>query len=108
GGTSATEAPIVAAPPAESPPIAASEEEVVEPPPPLERPPARPQRLERLAPVDAIDGLREETELLSGGWRALADGELDGVARAVEAHQRRFPGGVLGPERLALAALAAC
>lgn len=52
--------------------------------------------------------LRGEQELLARGWQALAAGRADVAADDAAEHARSFPAAILGPERRALAAAAAC
>lgn len=59
------------------------------------------------APQPAID-LRGEQELLARGWQSLAGGDAGAAARDAGEHARRWPGGVLAPERRALEAAASC
>lgn len=54
------------------------------------------------------DDLRGEQELLARGWTALAAGQADAAVRDAGEHARRFPAGVLAPERRALEAAATC
>lgn len=61
-----------------------------------------------LSALESGSSLRDEQELLARGWRALAAGNSSQAARDAAEHARRFPGGVLTPERRALAAAAAC
>lgn len=66
----------------------------------------------RGAPVPPDDGagvdLREETEVLARGWRAVAAGDVAAARAAIEEHARRFAAGALSPERAALTAICAC
>lgn len=59
-------------------------------------------------PAPAVSDLRAEQLLLARGWQALADGRPAEARRDADEHARRFPAGVLEPERRALAAAAAC
>ncbi|PCC75366.1 hypothetical protein SAMN02745121_03908 [Nannocystis exedens] len=52
--------------------------------------------------------LRGEQALLARGWQSLAQGDARAAARDAGEHARRWPAGVLAPERRALAAAAAC
>ncbi|WAS99208.1 hypothetical protein [Nannocystis punicea] len=57
--------------------------------------------------VPASD-LRGEQELLARGWQSLASGDAGAAARDAGEHARRYPAGVLAPERRALEAAATC
>jgi len=74
---------------------------------------ARPRPVRDESPVAAppeptSDDLRGEQELLARGWQALAAGQAEAAVRDAGEHARRFPGGLLAPERRALEAAATC
>ncbi len=52
--------------------------------------------------------LAEEQAVLERGWTALREGQGERALAEAEAHERRFPGGVLEPEREALRVAARC
>ncbi|MFY0531597.1 hypothetical protein [Nannocystis pusilla] len=60
------------------------------------------------APARPADDLRGEQELLARGWQSLAGGDAGAAARDAGEHARRWPAGVLAPERRALEAAASC
>lgn len=64
--------------------------------------------LDDAAPAQPAGDLRGEQELLARGWQSLAAGDAGAAARDAGEHARRWPGGVLAPERRALEAAASC
>jgi hypothetical protein len=52
--------------------------------------------------------LAAERELVARAWRALALGEIAGALELAAAHERRFPAGLLAPERAAIDTIARC
>lgn len=78
---------------------------------------ARPQPHERasggedVTPSDGPAGtsdLAAERELIAAAWRALARGSASQARAHAEAHAKRFPAGMLAPERAAVDAIATC
>lgn len=55
-----------------------------------------------------VSDLAAERELIAAAWRALAKGSPEKARTHAEAHARRFPRGMLAPEREAVHAIAAC
>jgi hypothetical protein len=90
--------PSLLAPPAETtaptPPPIAPVEEAPPPKPALTAAPA----LARPAPTS----LTQEVAALDGAREALAAGDASRTLRALDEHDRRFPGGMLGPEATVL------
>ncbi len=81
--------PVVAAPPA--------------PAPPPEAPRAEPSAVAVAAPSPARTGapsLTEEVAAVDAARTALAAGDTSGALRALDDHDRRFPGAMLGPEAM--------
>ncbi|MCY0994628.1 hypothetical protein OV203_46315 [Nannocystis sp. ILAH1] len=64
--------------------------------------------LDDAAPAQPATDLRGEQELLARGWQSLAGGDAGAAARDAGEHARRWPAGVLAPERRALEAAASC
>ncbi|WP_434427829.1 hypothetical protein [Nannocystis pusilla] len=64
--------------------------------------------LDDAAPAQPDTDLRGEQELLARGWQSLAGGDAGAAARDAGEHARRWPAGVLAPERRALEAAASC
>lgn len=62
---------------------------------------------EASATISAGD-LAAERELIAAAWRALSRGSAAQAKRHAEAHARRFPHGMLTPEREAVHAIATC
>lgn len=64
--------------------------------------------LDDAPPAQPASDLRGERELLARGWQSLAGGDAGAAARDAGEHARRWPEGVLAPERRALEAAASC
>jgi hypothetical protein len=103
------------APVGPTPPVAAASIPEVTPvessPPPVLAPPtvARPRAIApAAAPTPAVDTLAEETEIVARARAAIASGEWTRAQTLLADHARRFPRGVLAPERDAYTAIARC
>lgn len=80
--------------------------------------PTRPRRAVRDAPAEpapvdpastsAASTLAAERELVARAWGALALGETARALEAAAEHARRFPAGLLAPERAAIDTIARC
>lgn len=57
---------------------------------------------------EAAGDLAAERELIAEAWRALAKGSAAQARTHAESHARKFPHGMLAPEREAVHAIAAC
>jgi hypothetical protein len=93
----APEAPVVAARPV---PPAAREPEAPAAPIPADEAKTEPARAPAKASASAPlhEGLAGEVASLDAARNLLAGGDASGALRALDDHDRRFPGGVLGPE----------
>ena len=69
--------------------------------------PARPRRADAATP-EPTSTLAAERELVAEAWRALALGETDRALDTAAEHARRFPAGLLSPERAAIETIARC
>jgi hypothetical protein len=91
-------AEITAAPPA---PIAVA--------PPDVAPPAREPRETSVKPRGRVGStLEQELPILQSAQEALRAGDTDRALAVLESHARRFPDGMLAPERRAVHAMAVC
>ncbi len=90
-----------------APPVSAAPSATVAPSAPTAAPPSA-EPTSSAASSTAADPLASENELIARAQRALASGQAGQALAALDEHARRFPSGMLAPEREAARALALC